>query len=179
MSDRYGYIGIETLLNFCENTKDHAVTPNDFMRLPRIASGTVNKEAVIALLEQLAAEEKAVLDQFDDEQAFGAYCALEGAVEKVEAMKTDQPERKTDEWCTDCSEYDHERHCCPRFNRVIRTVLDEVKPQKIRGRWIHQDNIAWVDTWQCSECGEQTTVTIMGEPRFKYCPMCGAAMEEK
>ncbi len=36
MSDRYGYIGIETLLNFCENSKDHAVTPNDFMRMKRV-----------------------------------------------------------------------------------------------------------------------------------------------
>lgn len=34
--DRYGYIGIETLLNFCENSKDHAVTPNDFMRMKRV-----------------------------------------------------------------------------------------------------------------------------------------------
>lgn len=127
MTDKYGYIGIETLLNFCENTKDHAVTPNDFMRLPRIASGAVNKEAVIALLEQLAAEEKAMWDRTDDAQAFGAYTALEGAVENVEAMKIDQPERKTDEWCVDCKEYDHERHCCPRFNRVIRETVDEVK----------------------------------------------------
>lgn len=31
--DKYGYIGIETLLKFCENCKDHAVTPNDFMRM--------------------------------------------------------------------------------------------------------------------------------------------------
>lgn len=34
--DRYGYIGIETLLNFCENSKDHAVTPNDFMLMKRV-----------------------------------------------------------------------------------------------------------------------------------------------
>ena len=34
--DKYGYIGIETLLNFCENSKDHAVTPNDFMRMNRV-----------------------------------------------------------------------------------------------------------------------------------------------
>ena len=32
-----------------------------------------------------------------------------------------------DEWCTDCKEYDSERHCCPRFNRVIREALKEVK----------------------------------------------------
>ena len=36
MRDKYGYIGIETLLNFCENSKDHAVTPNDFMRMNRV-----------------------------------------------------------------------------------------------------------------------------------------------
>ena len=33
--------------------------------------------------------------------------------------------KPTDEWCTDCKEYDHEKHCCPRFNRVIRTTLNE------------------------------------------------------
>lgn len=36
MSDKYGYIGIETLLNFCSNQKDHCVTPNDFMRMNRV-----------------------------------------------------------------------------------------------------------------------------------------------
>ena len=36
MTDRYGYIGIETLLNFCSNQKDHCVTPNDFMRMNRV-----------------------------------------------------------------------------------------------------------------------------------------------
>ena len=34
--DKYDYIGIETLLNFCENSKDHTVSPNDFMRMNRI-----------------------------------------------------------------------------------------------------------------------------------------------
>lgn len=30
-----------------------------------------------------------------------------------------------DEWCTDCAEYDHEKHSCPRFNRVIRSALED------------------------------------------------------
>lgn len=34
--DKYGYIGIETLLNYCENSKEHAVTPNEFMRMNRV-----------------------------------------------------------------------------------------------------------------------------------------------
>ena len=38
-----------------------------------------------------------------------------------------QPDYKLDEWCIDCKEYDHEKHCCPRFNRVIRKTVEEVK----------------------------------------------------
>ena len=37
MADRYGYIGIETLLNFCEKSKDHSITPNDIMMLKRVS----------------------------------------------------------------------------------------------------------------------------------------------
>lgn len=46
------------------------------------------------------------------------YKALHMAIEALS-------DRPTDEWCTDCKEYDHEKHCCPRFNRVIRTTLNE------------------------------------------------------
>ena len=43
MSDKYGYIGIETLLDFCANTIGHAITPNDFMRLPRVRTLTADR----------------------------------------------------------------------------------------------------------------------------------------
>ena len=46
MSDRYGYIAIETLLNFCENSKDHAVTPNDFMRMSRVQIPSAQPEII-------------------------------------------------------------------------------------------------------------------------------------
>ena len=29
------------------------------------------------------------------------------------------------EWCTDCKEYDTEKHCCPRFNKVIRHTMND------------------------------------------------------
>lgn len=32
-----------------------------------------------------------------------------------------------DEWCTDCKEYDKEKHCCPRFNRVIWEALRDAE----------------------------------------------------
>lgn len=44
----------------------------------------------------------------------------------IEALEQ-QKEYKLDEWCTDCKEYDQEKHCCPRFNRVIRRTVEEMK----------------------------------------------------
>lgn len=40
-----------------------------------------------------------------------------------------EPVRKPDEWCTDCKEYDHEKNCCPRFNRVIKSALKDAEPE--------------------------------------------------
>lgn len=39
-------------------------------------------------------------------------------------------EQKYDEWCTGCKEYDPKRHCCPRWNRVIRETVEEMKHEK-------------------------------------------------
>jgi len=56
-------------------------------------------------------------------------CALSHALEKVlEKLPSAQPD--TDEWCHDCKEYDKDHHCCPRWNRVIRTTLEEAQPDK-------------------------------------------------
>lgn len=30
-------------------------------------------------------------------------------------------------WCTDCKEYDHQKHCCPRFNSVIAETIRNLK----------------------------------------------------
>lgn len=38
-----------------------------------------------------------------------------------------QPELHYDEWCNSCKEYDKEKHFCPRFNRVIKNTVDELK----------------------------------------------------
>lgn len=53
-------------------------------------------------------------------------------------------------------------------------IVDEVPVR--RGRWVHHPEIGWGSTWLCSECGEKTVETIMGEPRYKFCPNCGADM---
>ena len=52
----------------------------------------------------------------------------------IEALHKTEAQTDTDEWCTDCAEYDHERHCCPRWNRVIRETLKDARPEIIRCR---------------------------------------------
>ncbi len=42
--------------------------------------------------------------------------ALDMAIEALEGVCFD-------EWCDDCKEYDTEKKCCPRFNRVIRGAM--------------------------------------------------------
>ncbi len=42
--------------------------------------------------------------------------------------------------------------------------------------WKHNPKIGWGEVWECSNCGEKTTSTVMGYPRYNYCPMCGAKM---
>ena len=86
-----------------------------------------------------------------------------------------QSEYRTDEWCTDCKEYDKEKHCCPRFNHVIETTLQEVQPERKKGKWIFEilDGMPGYrpTVMFCSKCGR---VSIAD---YSYCPSCGAEME--
>ena len=43
----------------------------------------------------------------------------------AEISNTPTIDLDTDVWCEDCKEYDKENHKCPRFNRVIRTALED------------------------------------------------------
>lgn len=55
----------------------------------------------------------------------------------------------------------------------------DAEPVK-HGKWIDDgqyDNFFPHHEWRCSECGEH--VLEIGTPWFKYCPNCGARMDEK
>ena len=49
--------------------------------------------------------------------------------------------------------------------------------QAKRGKWISADAMFGGVPFYCSECGENTRDTVMGKPRWNFCPMCGAKME--
>ena len=60
------------------------------------------------------------------------YPYYQQALTAMSRLPSAQPE-PLDEWCTDCKEYDHKRHCCPRWNRVIRQTLKDAQPEP---KWI-------------------------------------------
>lgn len=101
-----------------------------------------------------------------------------------EIMPSAQPEYRLDEWCTDCKEYDTEKHCCPRFNQVIRTTLNEMKSErkKGKGKWntyYHSD----IDfSYSCNQCGYSAPYQMIGgkvfQKKWNFCSNCGAKMEE-
>lgn len=103
------------------------------------------------------------------------------ALSCVNMLPSAQPEYHFDEWCTDCKEYDNERHCCPRFNQVIRTTLQEVQEAWKKGTWkreiSHYDGAYHL---YCSCCGECCGITIDKLNReWNFCPNCGADMRKQ
>ena len=67
----------------------------------------------------------------NDEYALGLNTQWHCDVNTLNALPSAQPE--TDGFCADSKEYDQERHFCPRFDRVIKTTIDEMKTEQ---RWI-------------------------------------------
>ena len=81
---------------------------------------------------------QAVLDKFkslcdgcgDGEKYKGVMCRccrLDDGICIVEDMPSAEPEQEDFEWCTDCKEYDQEKHCCHRWTKVIRKTVEEMK----------------------------------------------------
>lgn len=61
------------------------------------------------------------------------------------------------------------------YNDGVRSCVKAVREMKpVRGEWIPQEMPFGFIQFECSICGEETRETVMGKPRFRYCPMCGA-----
>ena len=56
--------------------------------------------------------------------------SLEAFLEIVDEVDAEVFNEEMSEWCTDCGEYDHERHCCPRFCRVIEETVAEIRERR-------------------------------------------------
>ena len=50
---------------------------------------------------------------------------LNRVLDKIKSLPS--AEEESFEWCTDCKEYDQEKHCCPRWTKVIRNTVEEIR----------------------------------------------------
>ena len=86
-----------------------------------------------------------------------------------------------DEWCTECKEYDKEKHCCPRWNKVIRQTVEEMQMMgKIAKVIEHDASINTNDGYKYYRTeyigGKKKKKVIGGD---EYCSHCGARLEWK
>ncbi len=91
-------------------------------------------------------------------------CAVKMAIEaleKPEPLKIDLSGYSKEDW--------------ERFRKEWANVPIMAQPK--RGKWVSADAMFHEAPFCCSECGENTWDTVMGKPRYNFCPMCGAKME--
>jgi hypothetical protein len=93
-----------------------------------------------------------------------------------------QPKYNTSEWCKTCKEYNQDKHCCPRYNKVIRNAVEEMKEPKV-GHWIYGENEYGIDGYHCDKCGffvpwDYAHKFINYIKDYKFCPKCNARMVE-
>ena len=126
-------------------------------------SDLISRQAAIDAMNILA-------DKMTDDGAV----VMQQAVSVVESLPSVHP--GTDEWCPDCKEYDSERHCCPRWNRVIKKTLAEQPVRK--GKWYHGE--AYPHHLYCSVCYRTALPNDELVERWNlhmnFCPNCGADM---
>ena len=98
----------------------------------------------------------------------------------LEQLPSAQPD--LDEWCTDCKEYDAEKHHCPRYNRVIREALKDAQLERKTGKWEMLQIPINPPVYKCSVCGKhaiQTTRGCLVNRHYEsylsdFCPNCGS-----
>lgn len=91
----------------------------------------------------------------------------------------EQQEKAFDEWCHDCKEYDKERHCCPRFSKVIRGALDEVNGNLAKARIEAEPAAAVAPVVRCKDCIHNNDCDIQYSAQAGENFFCGFGETEK
>jgi hypothetical protein len=85
----------------------------------------------------------------------------------IEALQEVQKHEETFEWCHDCKEYDKDNSSCPRWSKVIRNTVEELKTDRPHGEW----KIDEYGIYHCPYCH-----AINNTVYKSFCPNCGAKM---
>ena len=83
-------------------------------------SDLISRRAAIDAIWHSVGSENGELQSF-------AEAVIADAEEEIKALPSAQP--RCDEWCTDCKEYDQQKHSCPRWNRVIKQTVEDVRKE--------------------------------------------------
>ncbi len=58
--------------------------------------------------------------------------AMQESMDDIRALPPVTPqEPQSFKWCTDCKEYDQEKHCCHRWSKVIRDTVAEIRQEPV------------------------------------------------
>ena len=62
-----------------------------------------------------------------NEDTINGLCGAVAILFDMPSVTPQEPQKF--KWCTDCKEYDREKHCCHRWSKVIRDTVEEMKQE--------------------------------------------------
>jgi hypothetical protein len=131
---------------------------------------------VANVLEQESCED--AVSRAEAVKVASGYCHPSNIAKELAKLPSVQPKYNASEWCHDCKEYDQDKHCCPRFNKVIRNTVEEIKELYIgTAEWVLLDECS-NSGYYCSYCHKKLVKEGWSDTvkKIKYCPNCGCRM---
>ena len=103
------------------------------------------------------------------------YCDELSIVGMLNGLPSAEPEPEEFEWCDDCKEYDQEKHCCPRWNKVIRKTIEEMQLSGKIAKVIRPKTMLEKHQWDaiCENCDGHLYTD------YVFCPYCGVRLDWK
>ena len=146
-------------------------------------------EKIIEKLEEelkLADEEKLRCARENPLQFDSAKGYAHGVGKAIEIVKQEAAAyEECYKYCRDCEAYNKEKHHCPKFCKVIKETVKEIEENHNKGKWemtykgkrkdVNTGLMISAYNCKCSVCGWETGNQ---GTRFRYCPNCGAKMDE-
>ena len=127
------------------------------------ACDCIERQAAIEAIEEM---QMPIMRYMFPEEQF-VFKGMSEALSAIKDLPSAQPEQTNswciNSWCIGCKEYDQERKCCPRYNRVIRQTLDEAYAHgETEAEARFHNEIVW-----CKDCKYYREYGyVNGKPKF-------------
>lgn len=87
---------------------------------------TENDLRVDCISRQAVIDMAGLSEWFDSSDSYNEFVI---ALSELPLVTPQEPQ--TFKWCTNCKEYDQEKHCCHRWSNVIRDTVEEMKQEYV------------------------------------------------